>query len=135
MALRRYAGAFFPGATGFTIGGSDFTSNVTNNIYNPLPEQPAGIFSYCQYLRVTYGGYLPAFRRIPLGDINLLKVIRMNNESGVVGRQSQRTDAQQMYYSAKVVGGEPGPMTVAMYQGDDMEEVSVHETPHTLLER
>ncbi|KAJ7814769.1 hypothetical protein B0H14DRAFT_3149315 [Mycena olivaceomarginata] len=99
-----YAGAFFPGAAGFTIGGGDFTSNVTNNVYNPPPEQPA------------------AFRTIRLGDINLLKEIRINNESGVVGRQSQSTSARRMYYSAKVVGGEPGPMTVALYQGDDMEE-------------
>ncbi|KAJ7369183.1 hypothetical protein DFH08DRAFT_833262 [Mycena albidolilacea] len=97
-----YSGAFFPGAAGFTIGGGDFTSNVTNNVYNPAPEQPA------------------AFRTIRLGDINLLKEIR--NESGVVGRQSHRTNARPMYYSAKVVGGEPGPMTVALYQGDDTEE-------------
>ncbi|KAJ7814760.1 hypothetical protein B0H14DRAFT_2849519 [Mycena olivaceomarginata] len=99
-----YSGAFFPGAAGFTIGGGDFTSNVTNNVYNPPPEQPA------------------AFRTILLGDIKLLKEIRMNDESGVVGRQSQRTSARPMYYSAKVVGGEPGPMTVALYQGADTEE-------------
>ncbi|KAJ7369186.1 hypothetical protein DFH08DRAFT_833273 [Mycena albidolilacea] len=99
-----YAGAFFPGAAGFTIGGGDFTSNVTNNVYNPPPEQPA------------------AFRTIGLGDINLLNEIRMNNKSGVVGRRSQSTNARRMYYSANVVGGEPGPMTVAMYQGGDMEE-------------
>ncbi|KAJ7369190.1 hypothetical protein DFH08DRAFT_833286, partial [Mycena albidolilacea] len=99
-----YSGAFFPSAAGFTIGGGDFTSNVTNNVYNPPPEQPA------------------AFRTILLGDIQLLKEIRVNDESGVVGRQSRRTSARQMYYSAKVVGGEPGPMTVALYQGDDTEE-------------
>jgi hypothetical protein len=71
---------------------------------------------------------------ILLGNIKLLKEIRMNDESSVVGRQSQRTSVQRMYYSAKVVDGEPGPMTVALYQGDDTEEVSVHETPHALLE-
>ncbi|KAJ7748726.1 hypothetical protein B0H14DRAFT_3897100, partial [Mycena olivaceomarginata] len=97
-----YAGAFFPGAAGFTIGGGDFTSNVTNNIYNPAPEQPVGIFSDW--------------------DINLLKEIHINNKSGIVGRQSQRMNARPMYYSAKIVGGEPGPMTVAMYQGDDTED-------------
>ncbi|KAJ7871850.1 hypothetical protein B0H14DRAFT_2723188 [Mycena olivaceomarginata] len=79
-----YSGAFFPGAAGFTIGGGNFTSNVPNNIYNPPPEQPA------------------AFRTILLGDINLLKEIRMDDESGVVGRQSQRTSARRMYYSMKV---------------------------------
>ncbi|KAJ7369201.1 hypothetical protein DFH08DRAFT_833313 [Mycena albidolilacea] len=112
-----YAGAFFPGAAGFTIGGGDFTSNITNNIYNPPPEQSA------------------AFRTIHLGDINLLKEIRIDNESGIVGRQSQRMNARRMYYSAKIVGGEPGPMTVAMYQGDNAEEVSAHKTPYDLLER
>ncbi|KAJ7369208.1 hypothetical protein DFH08DRAFT_984163 [Mycena albidolilacea] len=104
MALRRYSGAFFPGAAGFTIGGGDFTSNVTNNVYNPPPEQSA------------------AFRTILLGDLKLLKEIRMNHESGVVGRQSQRTNARRMYYSAKVVGGVCRPMTVTLYQGDDTEE-------------
>ncbi|KAJ7871834.1 hypothetical protein B0H14DRAFT_202034 [Mycena olivaceomarginata] len=99
-----YSGAFFPSAAGFTIGGGDFTSNVTNNVYNPPLEQPA------------------AFRTILLGDIKLLKEIRMNDGSGVVGRQRQRTSARGIYYSAKVVGGEPGPMTVALYQGDDTEE-------------
>ncbi|KAJ7369207.1 hypothetical protein DFH08DRAFT_984162 [Mycena albidolilacea] len=99
-----YSGAFFPGAAGFTIGGGDFTSNVTNNVYNPALEQPA------------------AFRTIRLGDIKLLKEIRMNDKSGVVGCQSQRTTARRMYYSAKVVGGEPGAMTVALYRGDDMED-------------
>ncbi|KAJ7369217.1 hypothetical protein DFH08DRAFT_833359 [Mycena albidolilacea] len=93
-----YAGAFFPGAAGFTIGGGDFTSNLTNNVYNPPPEQPAG-------------------------DINLLKEIRINNESGVVGRQSQSTSARRMKFL--IFGapcGESGPMTVALYQGDDTEE-------------
>jgi hypothetical protein len=56
----------------------------------------------------------------------------MNHESGVVGRQSQRTNARRMYYSAKVMGGEPGLMTVAMYQCDDTEEVSAHKTPRNL---
>ncbi|KAJ7792344.1 hypothetical protein B0H14DRAFT_3563723 [Mycena olivaceomarginata] len=101
-----YSGAFFPGAAGFTIGGSNFTSNVINNVYNPPPEEPSG---------------QPAFRTILLGDIKLLKEIRLNNESGVVVRRSRRR-----MYSAKVVGGEPGPMTVVMYQGDTEEEWRQH---------
>jgi hypothetical protein len=105
-------------------------TSITRPRNNQLVYSP-----YYQYLWVTYGGCPPAFRTIRLGDINLLKVIRTDKGSGVVGRQSQRTSARQMYYSAKVVGGEPGPMTVALYQGDDTEEVSAHETPHALLER
>ncbi|KAJ7369077.1 hypothetical protein DFH08DRAFT_947953 [Mycena albidolilacea] len=45
-------GAFFPGASGFVIGGGVFPNNVTNNVYNPPQEQPS------------------AFRTILLGDIN-----------------------------------------------------------------
>jgi hypothetical protein len=90
--------------------------------------------SYYQYLRVTYGTCLPAFQAILLGEIKLLKEIRMNDESGVVGHQSQRTNPRQMYYT-KVVGGKPGPATVALHHGDDMEEINAHKTPHTLLEQ
>ncbi|KAJ7871822.1 hypothetical protein B0H14DRAFT_2723063, partial [Mycena olivaceomarginata] len=109
-----YAGAFFPGAAGFTIGGGDFTSNVTNNVYNPAPEQPAGTFSLLS---------------IPVGNLRGMPTSLPDDSprghqpiESVVGRQSQRTSARQMYYSARVVGSEPGPMTVALYQGDDTEE-------------
>lgn len=41
--LRRCSGGFFPGAAGFTVDGGIFTSNITNNVYNPLlEEQPSG---------------------------------------------------------------------------------------------
>jgi hypothetical protein len=49
----------------------------------------------------------------------------MNNEFGVVGCQSRVTRVRRMY-SAKVMGGETGQMTVAMYQGARVEEVSSH---------
>ncbi|KAJ7804403.1 hypothetical protein B0H14DRAFT_3486220 [Mycena olivaceomarginata] len=37
-----YSGAFFPRASGFTINGGVFTSNVTKNVSNPPPEEPSG---------------------------------------------------------------------------------------------
>ncbi|KAJ7821213.1 hypothetical protein B0H14DRAFT_1335916 [Mycena olivaceomarginata] len=82
-----YPGTFFPHATGFTIDGGVFTSNVTNNVYNP-PQEPS------------------AFRKILLGDIS---------------RQTRGASVRRMY-SAKVMGGEIGPMTVTMYQGGGAEE-------------
>ncbi|KAF7353321.1 hypothetical protein MSAN_01520100 [Mycena sanguinolenta] len=97
-----YAGAFFPEATGFNIRGGVFTSNVTNNVYNPPPEQPS------------------EFRTIQLGDINLRKEIRLNIHSDVVGRQSPGPRVRRMYSAES--RRDPGPVTVAMYQGDEAEE-------------
>ncbi|KAF7353323.1 hypothetical protein MSAN_01520300 [Mycena sanguinolenta] len=64
-----YAGAFFPQASGFNILGGVFTSNVTN-VCNP-PDQPSD------------------FQTIRLGDVKLIKEVRLSPESGVVGRQSR----------------------------------------------
>ncbi|KAJ7369073.1 hypothetical protein DFH08DRAFT_38802 [Mycena albidolilacea] len=97
-----YPGAFFPGASGFLISGGVFTSNVTNNVYNPPQEQPS------------------AFRMILLGDIKLIKELCWDNESRV-SRQTRGAGVRRMY-SAKVIGGEHGPMTVSMYQGGRAEE-------------
>ncbi|KAJ7821207.1 hypothetical protein B0H14DRAFT_1335826 [Mycena olivaceomarginata] len=98
-----YPGSFFPGASRFIIGGGVFTSNVTNNVYNPPQEQPS------------------AFRTILLGDIKLIKELRLDDESRIVGRQTRGAGVRRMY-CAKVMGGETGPMTVAMYQGAGAEE-------------
>ncbi|KAJ7807517.1 hypothetical protein B0H14DRAFT_2872670 [Mycena olivaceomarginata] len=104
LSCRQCSGGFFPGAAGFTIDGGIFTSNITNNVYNPLlEEQPS------------------AFRTILLGDIKLMKEIRLNDESGVVRHRSREASIRRMY-SAKLVGGQTGPITVAMYQGGSAEE-------------
>ncbi|KAJ6464442.1 hypothetical protein C8R45DRAFT_499862 [Mycena sanguinolenta] len=89
------AGAFFPEATGFNIRGGVFTSNVTNNVCNPTPEQPS------------------EFRTIRLGDLKLRKEIRLNIPSGVVGHQNPGPRVRRMY-SAEI-RRDPGPVTVAMY--------------------
>ncbi|KAJ7792341.1 hypothetical protein B0H14DRAFT_3160269 [Mycena olivaceomarginata] len=98
-----YSGAFFPGAAGFTIGGGNFTSNVTNNVFNPPLEQ------------------LSAFRTIRLGDIKLGKELRFD-DSGVVRRCQGRGAIIRRMYSAKIMGRETGPMTIAIYQGDGAEK-------------
>jgi hypothetical protein len=60
---------------------------------------------------------------IPMGDIDLLEEIHLDNETGVVGHHCpERTHARRMY-SAKVDGRKSG-VTVAVYQGDGAEEVS-----------
>ncbi|KAJ7358250.1 hypothetical protein DFH08DRAFT_440460 [Mycena albidolilacea] len=102
-----HPGAFFPNAAGFTIGGGVFTSNVTNHVHSPPQE-------------------LTAFRTILMGDIKLVKELRVNDESGVVGRQNRDARVRRMY-SAKVMGGETGRMTVAMYQGARVEEDTLQE--------
>jgi hypothetical protein len=60
---------------------------------------------------------------IPMGDIDLLEEIHLNNETGVVGcHHSERTRVRRMY-SARVDGRKSG-VTVAVYQGGGAEEVS-----------
>ncbi|KAJ7739104.1 hypothetical protein B0H14DRAFT_490062 [Mycena olivaceomarginata] len=100
-------GTFFPHAAGFTIGGGVFTSNVTSHVNNHVHSPPQE--------------QLAAFRMILLGNIKLIKELRVNDESGVVGRQNRGTRVRRMY-SAKVMGGETGQVTVAMYQGARVEE-------------
>ncbi|KAJ6464523.1 hypothetical protein C8R45DRAFT_501368 [Mycena sanguinolenta] len=99
-----YAGAFFPQASRFNIGGGVFTSNVTNNIYNLPPEQ------------------LSDFRTIRLGDLKLVKEVRLSSQSGVVGRQSRLggLSVRRIYHAE--IRRDPGPVTVAMYQGDGAEQ-------------
>ncbi|KAF7352136.1 Kinase-like protein [Mycena venus] len=76
--------------------------------------------------------HIGAFRTIRLGDINLLKEIRLNGQSGAVGRRRQEASVRRMYY-AKLEGRDSGRMTVAIYQGDGAQEewgqhVAKHES-------
>ncbi|KAF7366988.1 hypothetical protein MSAN_00957600 [Mycena sanguinolenta] len=101
-----YAGAFFSRATRFNICGGVFTSNVTNNVYNPPSEPPT------------------AFRTVLLGDINLIKEfkeMRSGPQSSLVGRQIPGASVRRVYM-AKIEGRESGYMTVAVYEGDGAEE-------------
>jgi hypothetical protein len=70
---------------------------------------------------------------IPMGDIDLLEEICLNNETGVVGHHPERTRVRRMY-SARVDGRRSG-VTVAMYQGNGAEEVGsiVHPEIYVLI--
>ncbi|KAF8157661.1 hypothetical protein K438DRAFT_1986448 [Mycena galopus ATCC 62051] len=96
----QYAGAFFPGGSGFTIGGGVFTSNITTHVHNPPQES------------------LAAFRTFHLGDINLIKEICWSGQSSIVDRHRQGPGLRRMY-SAKLGDRR---VTIAMYQGDGAEE-------------
>jgi hypothetical protein len=60
---------------------------------------------------------------IPMGDIDLLEEMRLNNETGFVGRHHPGRTRVRWVYFAKIDGRNSG-VTVAMYQGDGAEEAS-----------
>jgi hypothetical protein len=65
---------------------------------------------------------------IPMGDIDLLEEIHMNNETGIVGCHHPERTRVRRVYSAKIDGRKSG-VTVAIYQGDGAEEVISLEPP------
>ncbi|KAF7353248.1 hypothetical protein MSAN_01512600 [Mycena sanguinolenta] len=60
------------------------------------------------------------FRTIRRGDLKLLKEVRLSTESGVVSRQSRGVDVRRIHHAE--IRGDPGIVTVAVYQGDGAEE-------------
>ncbi|KAF7337287.1 hypothetical protein MSAN_02281300 [Mycena sanguinolenta] len=60
------------------------------------------------------------FRTIPLGDINLMKTIRLDPRSDVVGCRSRGVGVRRIYHAE--IRRDPGTVTVAMYQGDGAED-------------
>jgi hypothetical protein len=63
------------------------------------------------------------FRLIPLGDIDLQHEIRLGMDAAIVERRRERRCVRRVY-SAKLEGRSSG-MTVALYQGNNAEEVCV----------
>ncbi|KAJ7041112.1 hypothetical protein C8F04DRAFT_169961 [Mycena alexandri] len=99
-----YAGAFFPNSKNFVVAGGRFTSNTTHIHHATiLPILPSD------------------FRMIPLGDIDLQKEIHLNEISGTVSRQRAAGTVRRLY-SAKIEGKNSN-MTVALYQGENAEDV------------
>ncbi|KAJ6459474.1 hypothetical protein C8R47DRAFT_1226611 [Mycena vitilis] len=94
-----HGGSIFPGCQRFTVAGGTFTT-VTNN-YTRTSDVPSD------------------FRMIPLGDIDLLREIHLN-DSEANRPQRERACVKRMY-SAKV-DGRKSRTTVALYQGDGAEE-------------
>ncbi|KAF7374283.1 MFS general substrate transporter [Mycena sanguinolenta] len=107
---RREASDFFPNAQHFVINGGKFTSNIT-------------------HMRPKDGTASSSFRRIPLGDVNLLSEIQVHSVSDTVARQFERGSVTRLLirplsrrtYSARVKGRK-SDMTVAVYQGHNAEE-------------
>ncbi|KAF7337262.1 Kinase-like protein [Mycena sanguinolenta] len=60
------------------------------------------------------------FRTIRLGDLKLVKEVCLSTESGVVVRQSQGVGVRRIHPAE--IRGDPGTVTVAMYQGDGAED-------------
>jgi hypothetical protein len=71
---------------------------------------------------------------IPMGDIDLLEEIRLNNETGVVDCHHPERTRMRWVYSAKIDGRKSG-VTVAVYQGDSAERVGsiVHPEIYVLI--
>ncbi|KAJ7023131.1 hypothetical protein C8F04DRAFT_190542 [Mycena alexandri] len=102
--INSYAGAIFPGSHHFTVAGGTFT-NVMKNYVN-APDVPSDL------------------RRIPIGDIDLQRQIRVNEVrvdegSGIIFREAR--DCVRRVYSAKVEGRK-ADMTVAIYEGEAADE-------------
>ncbi|KAF7337195.1 hypothetical protein MSAN_02271800 [Mycena sanguinolenta] len=86
-------------------GGSGGTGQgPTLNFYNPPPEQQS------------------PFRTIRLGDLDLIKEIRLDDRSTIVGRQSQDAGVRRLFSANLVVRASECRVNVAMYQGDGTEE-------------
>ncbi|KAJ6601949.1 hypothetical protein DFH09DRAFT_1270804 [Mycena vulgaris] len=95
----RSTGAIFHNAQNFVVSGGSFTS-ITNIAPSPTIRKD--------------------FRTIYLGDIDLLSEIRLKIKSGGMNRRSGNGSVRRMY-SARVKGCKSN-MTVAMYQGENVEE-------------
>jgi hypothetical protein len=67
----------------------------------------------------NYTTYQPDFRRIPVGDIDLLREIRLDNT--FVDYQRERPRVRRVY-TAKMEGRK-SEVTVAIYQGEGAQEV------------
>ncbi|KAF7353189.1 MFS general substrate transporter [Mycena sanguinolenta] len=68
---------------------------------------------------------LSEFQTIRLGDLKLIKEVRLSLRSGVVGCQSRGVGVRRIYHAE--IRRDPGTVTVVMYQGDGaMDEWRQH---------
>jgi hypothetical protein len=98
------------------VADGTFTS-ITNN-QTIAPSVPHGM--RLQQIWQEYAAYYPDFRRIPVGDIDLLREIRLEN-TGITdyGREGPRV---RRVYTAKIEDRKSN-VTVAIYQGEGAQEV------------
>ncbi|KAF7337136.1 hypothetical protein MVEN_02151600 [Mycena venus] len=97
--LRRTCNAAFINNSARDINFKDCVTNVT---FTAAPAAPSD------------------FRRIPLGDIDLLREIHVDYDSGVVDRHA-RVQVRRRVHSARVEGRS---VTAVVYQGNGADEVS-----------
>ena len=100
------------------MAGGKFTS--VTNINQAAPSAPPGQLRTYPFPHETYPGWLD-FRAIPLGDLNLLQEIGVQRGADVVHRKNGGNSVRRMY-TARVHGCESN-MTVALYQGNGVEDV------------
>ncbi|KAJ6450161.1 hypothetical protein C8R45DRAFT_1043826 [Mycena sanguinolenta] len=98
LESQSYGGAIFSASRSFTVSGGTFTS-ITKN-YTTLPSVPSDI------------------RKIPLGDIDLQREMRLVNKSVVL----EHHRSVRRLYCAKIDGRKADSVTVATYQGDCAED-------------
>ncbi|KAJ7470013.1 hypothetical protein B0H11DRAFT_1388948 [Mycena galericulata] len=99
----RYTGAFFPRAKEFTVAGGTFQS--ITHIHQVAPSAPQS-----------------DFRVIPMGDLNLLRTIRQDTQSGLVHlRRERASPCTRRIYTARIHGSQTN-VTAAVYEGDGAEE-------------
>ncbi|KAF7377083.1 hypothetical protein MSAN_00126900 [Mycena sanguinolenta] len=97
-----HASGMFSHSQHFTVMGGTFT-NVTN--YTAAPSLPSD------------------FRMIPMGDIDLRREIRVNKHTGSVACFQRYHVCVRRVHSAKArIDGRTKKVTVAMYQGNNVEE-------------
>jgi hypothetical protein len=113
----RYAGAFFPKAKHFVVAGGKFKS--VTNIHQAAPSAPPGELKCIPSTEILTLG--TDFRVIPLGDLNLLHEIRLQRGVDMVSWKNGGNSVRRMYTAS--IHGCKSKMTVALYQGDDAEDV------------
>ncbi|KAF7337201.1 hypothetical protein MSAN_02272400 [Mycena sanguinolenta] len=74
------------------------------------------------YIGETSRETLSPFRTIHLGDLDLVKEIRLSERSSVVHRPSREAGVRRMYQANLVIRESDRKVTVAMYQGKGAEE-------------
>ncbi|KAF7378379.1 hypothetical protein MSAN_00264200 [Mycena sanguinolenta] len=98
-----HASGMFSDSQQFTVTGGTF-SNVTNHNYTATP------------------GLSSDFRMIPMGDIDLRRVIRVGEPTGVAYSQQSRACIRWMHSAKARIDRRTKRVTVALYQGNDAEE-------------
>ncbi|KAF8152118.1 hypothetical protein K438DRAFT_377380 [Mycena galopus ATCC 62051] len=110
--LHNDAGAFFPHARHFSISGGTYTSHVTQVSPTVRHGQP---LSYNSFI----GAHLKIrdFRMIPLGDLDLLHEIHLEDRTGMITR---RPSTRKLYHVR--LDGRVSTMTAVVYQGEKGEQ-------------